>query len=288
VRVSTDALSPAHFQYFAAREQIQRIDRLIKQIEQSNYKPPNITRRTPRVRQPRRVRILEYSADDYAALLRSGDLHAQLSALLERARPLGDEPADLLTELLQECALLGAMAGAESSRMLLWLRPLGGRGQALTTALASAYANLFTRQHGFVATRIEFSPDDPCAWLLIEMPGAASILQGEAGTHLFHPQHENVLPLHVTGFPLAQDDDAAAAAKRHTTAREQWRARVAAGDASPDSDPHPLAPVVRVYDPAAATLDLRTRLLCPNLPTGDDLRRFVLAALPLPPQLTTS
>jgi ATP-dependent Clp protease ATP-binding subunit ClpC len=288
VRVSTDALSPAHFQYFAAREQIQRIDRLIKQIEQSNYKPPNITRRTPRVRQPRRVRILEYSADDYAALLRSGDLHAQLSALLERARPLGDEPADRLTELLQECALLGAMAGAESSRMLLWLRPLGGRGQALTTALASAYANLFTRQHGFVATRIEFSPDDPCAWLLIEMPGAASILQGEAGTHLFHPQHENVLPLHVTGFPLAQDDDAAAAAKRHTTAREQWRARVAAGDASPDSDPHPLAPVVRVYDPAGATLDLRTRLLCPNLPTGDDLRRFVLAALPLPPQLTTS
>lgn len=286
VRVSTDALSPAHFKYFAVREQIQRIDRLIKQIEQSNYKPPNITRRTPRVRQPRRIRALEDSAQDYDSLLRGGSLHAQLNTLLERARPLGDQPADRLTELLQECALLGAMAGNESSRLLLWLRPLGGRETTLTSALADAYANLFTRQQGFVATRIELSPNDPCVWILIEMPGAASILNGETGTHLFHPPHENVLPLQVIGFALDQDDDAAAIARSHATAREKWRARVAAGDASPDSDLHPLAPVVRLYDPAAASLDLRTRLMCPNLPTGDDLRRFVLAALPLSPELT--
>jgi ATP-dependent Clp protease ATP-binding subunit ClpA len=287
VRVSTDALSPAHFRYFAVREQIQRIDRLIKQIDQSNYKPPNITRRTPRVRQPRRVRILECCAEDYAALLRTGDLHAQLSTLLDRARPLGDEPADRLTELIQECALLGAMAGAESSRMLLWLRPLGGRNQTtLVTALVDAYANLFTRQHGFVATRIELSLEDACVWLLLEMPGATTILGGESGTHLFYPPQENVLPLQVIGFPLARDDDATVTARSHSTARDQWRARVAAGDLLPDSDPHPLTPVVRVYDPAAATFDLRTRLLCPNLPNGDDLRRFVLAALPLPLQLT--
>jgi hypothetical protein len=288
VRVSTDALSPAHFQYFAVREQIQRIDRLIKQIEQSSYQPPNITRRTPRVRQPRRVRVLQDSAQDYDALLRGGSLHAQLNTLLERAILIGAEPADRLTELLQECALLGAMAGTQSSRLLLWLRPLGGRPTTFTTALADDYANLFTRQHGFVATRIELSADDPCIWILIEMPGAAAILSGETGTHLFHPPHENVLPLQIIGFPLSQDDEAAATARSHATARERWRARVAAGDASPDSDPHPLAPVVRVYDPAAATLDLRTRLMSPNLPSGDDLRRFVLAALPLPPELIAS
>jgi hypothetical protein len=120
------------------------------------------------------------------------------------------------------------------------------------------------------------------------MPGASTILRGESGTHLFYPQHENVLPVQDIGFPLALDEDAAAAARGHTAAHAQWRSRVAIGDDSPDSDPHPLGPVVRVYDPAAATLDLRTHLLCPNLPTGDDLRRFVLAGLRLPPQLTMS
>jgi ATP-dependent Clp protease ATP-binding subunit ClpC len=287
MRVSTDALSPAHFQYFAVREQIQRIDRLIKQIDQSSYTPPNISRRTPRVRTPRRVRVLEYGADDYAALLASGDLHAQLGTLLERARPLGDDPADRLTDLAQECALLDAMAGDAASRLLIWLRPLGGREQSLTTALADAYANLFTRQHGFVATPIEALPDDASAWLLLEMPGAGSILRGEAGTHLLYPQFENVLPVQVIILPLGQDEDAAATARTHAAARQAWRARVATGQASPDSDPHPLGPVVRLYDPVAATLDLPTRLLCANMPGGEDLRRFVLAALPLPPQLTT-
>ncbi|MDB5322104.1 MAG: ATP-dependent Clp protease ATP-binding subunit [Phycisphaerales bacterium] len=287
VRVSTDALSPAHFQYFAVREQIQRIDRLIKQFEQSSYSPPNITRRTPRVRTPRRVRILEHATDAYADLLAAGDLHAQLGDLLERARPLGDDPADRLTDLAQECALLDAMASDTSSRLLVWLRPLGGREQSLATTLADAYANLFTHQHSFVATPIKASPGDASTWLLVEMPGAGSILRGEESTHLFYPQHENVLPVQVIIVPLAHDDDAAATARKHTGAREQWRAQVAAGEAAPDSDPQPLGPVVRVYDPAAATLDLRTRLLCPNLPTGEDLRRFVLAALPLPLQLTT-
>jgi len=39
VRVSADALSPEHFHYFAVREQIQRIDRLIQQIDHS-LSPP--------------------------------------------------------------------------------------------------------------------------------------------------------------------------------------------------------------------------------------------------------
>jgi hypothetical protein len=40
--------------------------------------------------------------------------------------------------------------------------------------------------------------------------------------------------------------------------------------------------VVRVYDADRATLDLRSGLLCDGLPRGDDLRRFILASLPLP------
>jgi hypothetical protein len=117
------------------------------------------------------------------------------------------------------------------------------------------------------------------------MPGLAQILQNEQGTHLLYPPNENVLPVQVSIIALAEGEDAAAALKAHSTARQHWRTQVAAGLAQPQSDPHPLGPVVRVYDPAVATLDLRTALLCPNLATADDLRRFILAALPLPAQL---
>jgi hypothetical protein len=207
--------------------------------------------------------------------------------MLERARPLGDDPADRLIELVQECALLEAMLSDGAERLLLSLRPVGGPETTLTTKLAGAYLNLFSRQNGFVATRLE-KLDEWCEWMVLEMPGAAAIFHGEQGTHLFYPPHENVLPVQLVATPLAEHEDAATVARDQMTARERWRALVAAGEASPESDAHPLGPVVRIYDPAVATLDLRTGLLCPNLALGEDLRRFILAALPLPARLSTS
>ena len=54
------------------------------------------------------------------------------------------------------------------------------------------------------------------------------------------------------------------------------------GDNVPPACEEPLGPVLRLYDPDSATLDLRTGLLCEGLPTGDDLRRLILATLPSP------
>jgi ATP-dependent Clp protease ATP-binding subunit ClpA len=282
-RVSADALSSAHFRYFAVREQIQRIDRLIQQIDQSNRRPANVMRRTPRFKTPRRIHIVGEMADGASKLPPAREIHARLAELMDRAKPLGDDPADRLAFLYEECALLYAMAGDGMNRVLLCLRPFGAAAPSLVLQIRDAYAGLFFQSLGFAATHMEEESDSQS--LLLEMPGLAQILQNEQGTHLLYPPNENVLPVQVSIIALAEGEDAAAALKAHSTARQHWRTQVAAGLAQPQSDPHPLGPVVRVYDPAVATLDLRTALLCPNLATADDLRRFILAALPLPAQL---
>jgi hypothetical protein len=287
VRVSADALSAAHFRYFAVREQIGRIDRLIRQIDQSVHQPANVTRRAPRVRTPRRVCTLADAADEFRPLLARADARSLIAPMLHRARPFGDEPVDHLNELLDECALLQALRRDDGDRALISLRPLGGRQHDTLRQLTDAYLHLFSRQQGFLATLLE-TGDSTTASVLIEMPGVAAVVAGEQGTHLFYPPHENVLPVQVIAVPLAPHDDPQSAAQYIARTRETWRSNVAAGRASADSDPYPLGPVVRVYDPVVGTLDLRSLLLCTNLPTANELRRFVLAGLSLPEPLAAA
>src|SRR2546421_255134 len=81
--------SPEHFRYFAGREQIQRIDRLIRQMDRSAAeKSPNRNRRTPRLKPARRLRWLE------AGVPRESDVHARLAELWEAAPPLGNAAPD--------------------------------------------------------------------------------------------------------------------------------------------------------------------------------------------------
>ena len=144
-----------------------------------------------------------------------------------------------------------------------------------------AYAHLFSRQYGFAATRLD-AMSDGWRWLVLEMPGIGSVLRSEAGTHLIYPAHENVVPVQLIVLELQGGEDASAVAARCATEIKTWLAEVADGRASPESDPIPLGPVVRIYDPSLATLDLRSGRLCPGMPRGDDLRRMILAGLPLP------
>jgi len=285
-RVSADALSPAHFHYFAVREQIQRIDRLIQQIDQATNRPANITRRAPRIKAPRRIHESTQPIGEAASAAGSSaiNLHSRLNEILENARPVGDDPADRLSDLHHQCALLQSLTSEFGDRLLLCLRPLGASAAPIIKNLREAYSHLFAQSLGFSATLLA-SSDATCEFLLLEMPGLYRILQHEAGTHLLYPPHENVLPLQVIIIPLEASEDATVAVKSHIAARHLWQSQIATGQTSPDSDPNPLGPVIRIYDPDIATLDLRTNLLCPNLPTADDLRRFILAALPIPAQL---
>jgi hypothetical protein len=235
------------------------------------------------VKTPRRVCRIDEAVVDYSAL--TGDIHTHLAMLLDGATPTGEEPADRFLELVQECALLAAMAaGGEADRVLLSFRTLG-HGRAIPDELRSAYMNVFSKQNGFVATPLDDGGVD-CASVIVEMPGAASIFAGEAGTQVVYAPGGGVTPVQVAATVLHPEVDPMTVTCDRTAAREHWHDRVAAGESAADSDPDPLGPVVRVCDPAVATLDLRTGLICPNRATGEDLRRFILSALRTPDPLS--
>jgi hypothetical protein len=271
-RVSADALSAAHFRYFAVREQIGRIDRMVQQIDQAVARQPNLNRRTPRIKPQRRLRALPRSNNGHPDLITAGDVHGRLAELAARAQPLGDTPEDRVAELLNECALLDAMTSdrADNDRALLHLRPIGsgGRDLPLLTEIGEAYLHLFPKSTGLAAAVVDLPDANPRdRVLLLEMPAIGSLLAGEIGTHLFYAPGQSLIPVQVTATPLPPDADPPTIARQHRAAAQ------------------PLGRVIRVYDPESVTLDLRSGLLCDGLPRGEDLRRFVLAALPLPTSL---
>jgi hypothetical protein len=271
-RVSADALSAAHFRYFAVREQIGRIDRMVQQIDQAVARQPNLNRRTPRIKPQRRLRALPRNANGHPDLITAGDVHGRLAELAARAQPLGDTPEDRAIELLHECALLDVMTsdGATDDRALLQLRPIGSGGRDLPflTDFAQAYLHLFPKSTGLSAAMIDV-PDanERDRFLLLEMPAICRLLAGEIGTHLFYAPGQTLVPVQIAAIALAPDADPPTIARQHRAA------------------PQPLGRVIRIYDPESVTLDLRTALLCDGLPRGEDLRRFILAALPLPTSL---
>jgi ATP-dependent Clp protease ATP-binding subunit ClpA len=289
-RVSADSLSADHFRYFAVREQIQRIDRMIEQIDYAVSRGPNPNRRTPRLKPQRRMRRLADGAEGFGMLLSPGDVHGRLAELTRHALPIGDAPEERAGELIQECAHLEALAaatGGDDDRVLLHLRPIGRGGDdgpRLLDELRDAYLHLFPKSYGFSAAPV--GPEDASGrFVMLEMPAVARLLTGEGGMHLFHAPGQNILPVQVSVLPLAAGQDVAQVIGERQAARGSWRQRPASGERVAETDEDPSGRVIRVYDQAAATLDLRTGLLCDGLPRGEDLRRFVLAALPIPAAL---
>jgi hypothetical protein len=59
-------------------------------------------------------------------------------------------------------------------------------------------------------------------------------------------------------------------------------------DASPHAASRSFPPVIRIYDAAKETVDLRTGLTAPGIVSAADIRRFVTAALPGPAELEDS
>jgi ATP-dependent Clp protease ATP-binding subunit ClpA len=292
-RLSADTLSASHFRYLAIREQLGRIDRLIRQIDHAAEVAINnkkrgsrlLGQRTPRGKVQKRVRRLANPQQEYASLLAAQDVHARLAELAESAGQPADEGQERLLDLLHECAMLHVLEGSGpgKDRLLVELRNVGGAEvHPLLVRQRNWYLELFRRRYGFSASAVEQTLDAASAFVLLEMPGIVLAMKGEEGTHLWYPAHENIVPVQVNLIPLEETTDAGEAARGHVERRSAWREAVAAGEATVDSDPTPLLEVVRVYDPERATLDLRTGLLCPEAPGADDLWRFVVAQLPLP------
>jgi ATP-dependent Clp protease ATP-binding subunit ClpC len=291
-RVSADNLSAAHFRYFAVSEQIGRIDRMVQQIDQAVARQPNLNRRTPRIRPQRRLRALPGNTNGQGDLLTASDVHGRLAELAARALPLGDAPEHRAAELLHECALLDVMTSdaPENDRALLHLHAIGSGGRDLPflTEFAQACLHLFPKSTGLSASLLDLPDANPRdRVLLLEMPAICRLLTGEIGIHLFYAPGQVLVPVQVTATPLAADANPEAIARELSPSPGTPGAGrgEASSHGSNHSATHPLGRVIRIYDPDSVTLDLRSGLLCDGLPRGEDLRRFLLAALPVPTSL---
>jgi hypothetical protein len=156
----------------------------------------------------------------------------------------------------------------------------------LANVLREAYLHLFGKRYGFSSTWLEELWSEESDFVVLEMPGIVGVMEGERGTHLMYPPHENLVLVQVNLIGLAEGEDAGKAARAHVARRAAWREGIGRGERSVDDDPTPILPVVRIYEPQSVTLDLRTGLLCEGMPAGEDVRRFVVAALPVPPRLS--
>ena len=298
------ALSADHFRYLAVRDQARRVATLVERVDaaldrKASSSKAQRTHYTPG-RAPRYKRLTRYDSVGkylWRHLLSQESLHSHLSDVVgaeveaDHAPGGNEEIADRLCELVGEVALLEAMAAGGADRVLVCVRFLAGIQSVEAAMLQSSYENMFRARYGVSATWLhrQHLGDDlvapGVAWMLLEMPAAERVLAGEVGTHLFVPAHENVMPAQVSVVPLSEGQDPPSAVREFLGRRERFRAEMVAGRASPADDPWRLGPVVRVYDPAA-TVDLRTGLASKGWPEAHEFRRFVLAQLPLPAELT--
>jgi ATP-dependent Clp protease ATP-binding subunit ClpA len=298
------SVSAAQFRYLTVRDQAGRVTAMLKRIDQLLERraapKPRLPRYTPPPRAARRL-ILRSLGQSGGVLWRDlvarENLHSHLAELVDGDDAPADREAteltDRLEELVAEAALLEAMtaiSGLDSDRALIFIRPVSGHPRH-KYKLIDCYVALFQNRYGMTITRVEddrFEFDGTlatCTWMLAEMPSAGRVLRSEVGTHLFAGHGDSIAPVQVSVVPVGDGQDPLDAARAHVAAWDRWRADLAAGRAKPDDNPWRLGPLVRVYD-AAATVDLRTGLASRGWPEPHDFRRFVLAQLPLPRELS--
>jgi hypothetical protein len=102
---------------------------------------------------------------------------------------------------------------------------------------------------------------------------------------VIRPAHRPVEAVQVIALPLAEGDDPVDRLAAFLATRQEWMNRLEAGRAEFSQDPFRLGPVVRVYEDAGAIRDLHSGRSTTGPLKADDLRRFLLDALPVPEEL---
>jgi hypothetical protein len=222
------------------------------------------------------------------------DSKARLAELSEAADGPLEEIDASLVEVAQDTALLQAMAETESPDACLMLfRGVGAEARVLAPVLGREYDDVFDpRFHQFASQRftaeqVRALTDEPVSLTRIDMPGAYGIFAGETGTHLRLTPDGRTLLTQVFVYPLAAGANATDVARELFTRHAAWRADLADGSTSIDDDPFRLAPVVRVGEISGNVVDLRTGAVAFSEGPALELRRLILASLPVPEELVS-
>ena len=286
-------MSREQVRYYAWKEQLHQVRERLRgageALAAAKRRPPKseVTPRSPtslkayagNVNFDHRVSARRMLRDIHAAQ----DIHEYLRDAAADI-PQADELAERLAALRLEATWLGAMhaAAEQPEETIVIIHALNAPARTFANRLYWL-VNVLNLQFGFDGTLVHFPmPESQRVAFRVAGPGIWPLVAGEAGIHVLCRQHENLLPVQiivqaVTGEPPREQVDA------FYRQREAWLAEMSQGR-SPSEMPT-LGPLVRFYDEAGPTLDLRSGLSFTGFPSPEEWKRLMLAGLPLPPEL---
>jgi ATP-dependent Clp protease ATP-binding subunit ClpC len=275
--VSVDDLGDEEVRYFAVREQVQRLRKMCRRAAE-RIAAPERRAWEPDRRAKYRPPVVAFPAN----LLELPDIANSLRAIAPNWVRRGESVEDQLADIMREAALAHILAsddGDVDQAAVLILRPLLDSSASQLVRLVSAYAALCENQFQL---RTEIVRHDPLSGAAISARGvrAADLLAGERGTHLFVVRDGSLAPVIARVETVGAEEEPERVVADVLERRQRWLAELARGAVAPGDDPWRPGPVVRVYCPDVATLDVRSGLMVPDMPGSVDLRAFVLAGLP--------
>jgi hypothetical protein len=284
------------YQYFALRERAGDLARHIRWLE-DRFETARRAQRRPSYRRPDAARrhpykvIHGHGSSWIRPLLREMAAALDINEFLHEVAAQASEAAtgpyvEELWHLVRQTALLQAMAdGARKPDVDHFvLLPRG-----LTSGLAGTAWDLLMYYKGALREldlEAEFGPTPiprmhEYFYLRVAGPHARSVLEGEAGMHLFCPQHAPIKPIQVIVLPVGSEADPKAIVSGWMKQREEWLMELARGNAGVEEDPLPCGPVVRIYHESEQIIDLAPGLVLPE----KDLLSCLYAALPVPAEI---
>jgi ATP-dependent Clp protease ATP-binding subunit ClpA len=301
--ITAASLAGEHHFYFIIQEQVRRLREGLNEIEEGRAEAERGEQRLPAL--PVRPFVRKWLVQDGAPrrailpeIAAAEDLRLYLEDLAAKAAPFAGNSEWQLLDLVRQAAQLQALADAseraveEQVAVFVWTtNPAAGEwvrklGEAFTSLDSRSWSweedESLTRWWGLEVVSVEVALPHPARLLVVRGPAARCYARFEEGTHLFCPVHEGLVPVQVHTWDLPEGGDPLKLLEEKVAERRRWLEGLAGG-ASPGSDPLGLQPVVRLYNEGGSIIDLRTGLVVKG--EAPPIARFVLAALPLPPEL---
>jgi ATP-dependent Clp protease ATP-binding subunit ClpA len=304
--ISLDDIRPEHQRYFAMRDRTRALrhncNRLLREIESASRRTTRLTSTRPRgpAMNDRRnsLRIQEGVRTMWKEMFAAEDIREYLREMASQPRDNSQPAREQLARAIGDAALIETLAAqtveAQPLRALMLIRPLEPSNNDNFSRLAGQFALAFTRHFGLEAklfTRGRTIFDRHPIWLALNGWRAVELARVECGTHLILEHNQYLCPMQIKVFAFRDDQRVREAIKSQLKLHREWQRKLAAEEAGLHDDPWLLDPVVRIYadgfeSSPGTTIDLRSGLTATGFPAADELRMFVAASLPLPPELT--
>ena len=213
------------------------------------------------------------------------DLRLYLDEMARKARSFGTPEERGLLELVEELAVLDALADGVArgeERVLLYVWTANASGRDHVDRLFENYLDEGVVPSNIGALTILPQGGEqrrPERAMVVTCLAAELFTAGESGTHLFVPEHAGIVPVQVHAWHIEENDEPAQVIHRWHEARQAWMARLATDHSGPADDPLRPGPVVRIYNEGRGWVDLRTGMVGQTMP---GVPALVRGRLPLP------